>query len=371
MNRKIKKAVCLSMAMILLITFIPLMKPIQAHAADYSAWISIFDPTYYASHYKDAKDYANGNVDLLWQHFIQVGIPNARQASAEFNVSIYIQNYPELQQMYGSDLMQYYIHYVQVGKAEGRNAKCLNATIGKIGTTVPDSFKAGYKYGDYQIYNMHAYENGLDGDHIWIEGTITGFDKTDITGTNGTPRYLIWATVTTSEGYKCAMNLYDTADPVTNVNALAGLLNHKVCFAAEYVGYSDKYYMMMPFAIKIYDEASGNVLPTSYSYLDKNYYSSIKKTTAPTTTTTKTQTTSSQPKQTTTSVSGYEYIYNTYSAKINSYSGSSINDLAVICDEGVSKMAEYYCNHGGSYSTYNSWATKLQNVYLNKCTTLY
>lgn len=367
MNRKITKSLCLSMAMILLITFIPLMKPIQAHAADYSAWISIFDPTYYASHYKDAADYAGNNVDLLWQHFIQVGIPNARQASAEFNVSIYIQNYPELQQMYGSDLMQYYIHYVQVGKAEGRNAKCLNATIGKVGTSVPDSFKAGYKYGDYQIYNMHAYENGLDGDRIWIEGTITGFNKLDITENNGTPRYVIWASVTTSEGYKCAMNLYDTADPVTNVNALAGLLNHKVCFAAEYVGYSDKYYMMMPFAIKIYDEASGNVLPTSYSYLDKTYYSTLYSTSA----TKNTTTASNQSKQTTTTTSGYESIYNTYAAKLNSYSGSSINDLAVICDEGVSKMAEYYCNHGGSYSTYNSWATKLQNVYLNKCNSLY
>ena len=85
------------------------MKPIQANAADYSAWSSIFDPTYYAEHYADANAYANGNVDLLWQHFVYVGIPNGRQASAEFNVTIYIQNYPDLQKAFGTNLIQYYV----------------------------------------------------------------------------------------------------------------------------------------------------------------------------------------------------------------------------------------------------------------------
>ncbi len=317
-------------------TVITMIKPIEANAADYSAWSSIFDPTYYASHYKDAKDYANGNVDLLWQHFIQVGIPNARQASAEFNVSIYIQNYPELQQMYGGDLMQYYTHYVQVGKAEGRNARCLNATMGKVGVSVPDSFKAGYKYGDFSIYNMHADENGLKGDHIWIEGTITGFDKTDITN-DGNPRYIIWATVTTSEGYKCAMNLYDTADTRIDVNTLSGLLNHKVCFAAEYVGYSDKRYMIMPYAIKIYDEASGGVIPTSYSYLDKNYYASLNPTVA--TVTPANQTTTQRQATTTTTVtqatpapsqataSSCSYVVNTNIGKFHYPSCSSVSQM--------------------------------------------
>ena len=366
MNKKLRKSICLSMVMVLFITVIPLMKPIQANAADYSAWSSIFDPTYYASHYKDAKDFANGNVDLLWQHFVQVGIPNARQASAEFNVSIYIQNYPELQQMYGGDLIQYYIHYVQVGKAEGRNAKCLNSTIGKIGTTVPDSFKAGYKYGDFQIYNMHAYENGLKGDYIWFEGVITGFQKVDYTDKNGNQRYGYFAWVTASDGNRWGANVYLPELSTVNVSNIAGLLNHKVCIAAFYEGYSDVYSVVLPHAIKIYDEQTGNIIPTSFASYDSAYYATLNQTPV-----NKNSVVSNTIKQTTSATSGYEGIYNSYSAKINSYSGSNINDLAVICDEGVSKMAEYYCNHGGAYSTYSSWANKLQNVYLNKCSTLY
>ena len=232
MNRKITKSLCLSMAMILLITFIPLMKPIQANAADYSAWSSIFDPTYYAEHYADANAYANGNVDLLWQHFVYVGIPNGRQASAEFNVSIYIQNYPDLQKVFGTNLIQYYVHYAQSGKLEGRVANYLISTSTPAKQTVPATTKN---------------------------------------------------------------------------------------------------------------------------------------------TTTATTNTSNTPKNTTskTTTSRYESIYNTYAAKINSYSGKNINDIANYYSEGVSKMADYWASTGGSYSTYESWATKLYSVYEKKGMSMY
>lgn len=126
MNKTIRKTLSLSLVLVMFLTFITMVKPIQSNAADYSAWSSIFDPTYYATNYADAASYANGNVDLLWQHFVQVGIPSGRQGSAEFNVYIYAQNYPELTTAFGGNMMQYYIHYAQAGKAEGRNAAYLN-----------------------------------------------------------------------------------------------------------------------------------------------------------------------------------------------------------------------------------------------------
>jgi len=127
MNKNVKKSLSLSLVLVMFLTFITMIKPIQSNAADYSAWSSIFDPTYYATNYADAASYANGNVDLLWQHFVQVGIPSGRQGSAEFNVYIYAQNYPELVNAYGGDFIQYYIHYATVGKSEGRNAMSLNS----------------------------------------------------------------------------------------------------------------------------------------------------------------------------------------------------------------------------------------------------
>ena len=44
--------------------------------------------------------------------------------------------------------------------------------------------------------------------------------------------------------------------------------------------------------------------------------------------------------------------------------------MATICNEGVTKMAQYmYSASGtdGQYATYQSWVDKLYNVYINNC----
>lgn len=67
----------------------------------------------------------------------------------------------------------------------------------------------------------------------------------------------------------------------------------------------------------------------------------------------------------------YKQIYDEYSQKlIAAGPTSSIKEMAQICNEGISKMAQYmHSAHGidGQYSTYESWTTKLYNVYLNNC----
>ncbi len=67
----------------------------------------------------------------------------------------------------------------------------------------------------------------------------------------------------------------------------------------------------------------------------------------------------------------YEQIYNEYSQKlIQAGPTSSISEMAEIANEGVLKMAEYmYSAKGtdGQYSTYESWAGKLYDVYMNNC----
>ena len=96
----------------------------------------------------------------------------------------------------------------------------------------------------------------------------------------------------------------------------------------------------------------------------KNYNksSNTKKTSTPSATT-------SYPAKTT--LNNYQQIYNEYSQKlINAGPTSSINEMAKICNEGISKMAQYmYSAYGvdGQYSTYESWATKLYDVYMNNC----
>ena len=90
-----------------------------------------------------------------------------------------------------------------------------------------------------------------------------------------------------------------------------------------------------------------------------------------TTTTTNTYPSTTNKPSTTTTLKNYQQIYDEYSQKlISAGPTSSINEMAEICNEGISKMAQYmYSASGtdGQYSTYQSWVDKLYNVYLNNC----
>lgn len=78
------------------------------------------------------KDYMNYNPDLaaifsdnqkaLFEHFINNGMKEGRQASSEFNLAAYKANNPDLVAIFGDDNAKYYEHYISSGKAEGRKA---------------------------------------------------------------------------------------------------------------------------------------------------------------------------------------------------------------------------------------------------------
>lgn len=67
-------------------------------------------------------------------------------------------------------------------------------------------------------------------------------------------------------------------------------------------------------------------------------------------------------------VSRYESIYNEYSNRLRSECPNlSITECATIANEGVEKMASYMWSAKGTegqYATYESWASKLYDVYL-------
>ena len=74
---------------------------------------------------------------------------------------------------------------------------------------------------------------------------------------------------------------------------------------------------------------------------------------------------------TNTTLKNYQQIYNEYSQKLKDAGPtSSINEMANILNEGVTKMAQYmYSASGtdGQYATYQSWVDKLFTVYMNEC----
>ncbi len=94
---------------------------------DYSP---VFDYEYYVINYRDTLKEAEKAGELkgrdensVLQYFINYGMDRGHQASEEFNVIAYRNRYQDLRIAFGSDYKLYYMHYINYGKAEGRNAR--------------------------------------------------------------------------------------------------------------------------------------------------------------------------------------------------------------------------------------------------------
>ena len=75
---------------------------------DYS---SIFVASYYSTKYPDLKAAGITTDAALLNHFVTSGMKEGRQGSEEFNVYVYMNNYPDLKAAFGNDLPKYYLHY--------------------------------------------------------------------------------------------------------------------------------------------------------------------------------------------------------------------------------------------------------------------
>ena len=88
------------------------------NGVDYSP---VFDGKYYLGLYADIKAAFGEDEKSAFEHFVNYGIKEGRQGSAEFNVYSYRARYADLDAAFGDDLASYYTHYIEYGKAEGRN----------------------------------------------------------------------------------------------------------------------------------------------------------------------------------------------------------------------------------------------------------
>jgi hypothetical protein len=59
---------------------------------------------------------------MVLKHFTEYGMKELRNASTDFDVVSYMERYDDLRAAYGDDYQSYYLHYINYGKAEGRNA---------------------------------------------------------------------------------------------------------------------------------------------------------------------------------------------------------------------------------------------------------
>ena len=126
---------------------------------DYSA---VFNADYYYNNHKDVANAFGKDAQALFNHFMNYGINEGRQASEEFNVEAYKANNPDLVNVFGGDTRTYYVHYVKYGKAENRKATGSNGgNQGSTGSYVVDGvdysavFDADYYYAHHKKCTLY------------------------------------------------------------------------------------------------------------------------------------------------------------------------------------------------------------------------
>ncbi|MFR2705153.1 MAG: hypothetical protein ACLTAT_02235 [Lachnospira eligens] len=81
----------------------------------------MFDAKYYLATNPDLKAAFGDDAQKALAHFVEQGMSEGRQGSAEFNVYSYRTRYADLDAAFGDNLASYYMHYINAGKAEGRD----------------------------------------------------------------------------------------------------------------------------------------------------------------------------------------------------------------------------------------------------------
>lgn len=100
-----------------------ILKYCATEGTDYSA---VFNYAYYKDKYADLFEQDKIDVstkEAAMEYFISKGMDKGHQASEEFNVIAYRNRYQDLRIAFGNEYKRYYMHYINYGKAEGRNGR--------------------------------------------------------------------------------------------------------------------------------------------------------------------------------------------------------------------------------------------------------
>ncbi len=91
---------------------------------------AVFNATYYANKYADLKAAFGTDATKLYNHYLQYGIKEGRQASPIFSVKHYISGNSDLKAAFGSNNKSGYDHFLKYGYKEARNT----APYANVGT---------------------------------------------------------------------------------------------------------------------------------------------------------------------------------------------------------------------------------------------
>ena len=133
------------------VTFWPKYKKLAARYKQEAFYAPVFNAAYYLDRYPDLRLAFGTDEDAAFTHFLNCGMKEGRQGSADFSVSVYQNRYADLRSAYGSDNRKYYEHYLNYGIKENRSGA--GAPTLWNGLDYADVFSADYylaRYPDLQ-----------------------------------------------------------------------------------------------------------------------------------------------------------------------------------------------------------------------------
>lgn len=96
-----------------------LMSGFSVSAADLQ---DFFDAEHYASQYEDLQKAFGNDEKLLWNHYLNYGLKEKREAFRLLNLAKYRENYADLDEAFGDEWEAYLRHYLTYGVKEGRRS---------------------------------------------------------------------------------------------------------------------------------------------------------------------------------------------------------------------------------------------------------
>ena len=133
----------------------------------------VFNPTYYSNKYADLKKAFGTDGNKLYQHFLDYGAKEGRQASAMFNVNTYLSSNADLKKAFGTDYKAAIKHFASNGIKETRvTAPCvnlgnsfkarINVSTATLNLSLSDSDVISYtpSDADAQIWKFDRQSNG-------------------------------------------------------------------------------------------------------------------------------------------------------------------------------------------------------------------
>jgi N-acetylmuramoyl-L-alanine amidase len=133
---------------------------------------AVYDYDYYIEHNSDVANAFGGDEQATFNHFLEYGMSEGRQASPLFNPYYYKEQYSDLSDAYGSDMSSYYYHFMTYGMDEGRQASEDFDVVSYYNAGGNADLRRAYGTSGWQQYYRHYLEWGQYEDRV-----TTGVDE--------------------------------------------------------------------------------------------------------------------------------------------------------------------------------------------------